>query len=72
MKTQTAYQKIRAGMIRCEREVFSHIRLNSPVPLFGFGAGWGRWRNARERLEAKGRIRYSKRLGGWVTQTNRK
>ena len=59
-----AYSKIRKAMLANERKVLAFVRRTGVYdPLLPSSRAW---RNALDRLEAKGRIKYSRRRGGYV------
>ena len=63
MAKTIAYLKIRAAMVRNEREVYWHVHKNRVFMLSGFSLSWMK---ALDRLQAKGRVKYDRRKGCYV------
>lgn len=68
MKKPNAYQRIRAAMIKAEREVRAYARRHGRIE---YSASLGlRWMKAVDRNEAKGLMQYSRRARGYIACTN--
>lgn len=65
----TADKKIKAAMRAHERDVMAHIRREGVYTPFLPGRVW---RNAIDRLEDAGKLRWEKKLGGYVAVKKRK
>jgi hypothetical protein len=66
----SAFKRIRKAMIAKERKVFAYIRREHKAGGYGhFMPSSHAWRHAEERLEAKGRIKWSKSKGRYVPAT---
>ena len=63
-----AYERIQQGKKEYEQFVLGQIRKYGVYRHFDCGVPTRKSFNAVDRLEQKGKVKYSKKLGGWVTK----